>query len=38
MGPAEKLQANVLVDVPAAHGILVLQPAGFSRGGFEYTF
>ncbi len=38
MGPAEKIQAKVLLDAPAAHGILVLQPAGFSRGGFEYTF
>lgn len=36
MGPAEKITAKVVLDVPAAHGILVLK-SGIS-GGFEYTF
>jgi hypothetical protein len=36
MGPAEKITAKVVLDVPAAHGILVLK-AGLSAG-FEYKF
>ena len=36
MGPAEKVTAKVVLDVPAAHGILVLE-SGIS-GGFEYKF
>lgn len=36
MGPAEKITAKVLLDVPAPHGILVLK-SGIS-GGFEYKF
>lgn len=36
MGPAEKLNAKIVLDLPAAHGILVIK-SGYS-GGFEYTF
>lgn len=36
MGPAEKVTAKVVLDLPAAHGILVLK-SGLS-GGFEYSF
>ena len=36
MGPAEKLEGKVVLDLPAAHGILVVK-AGLT-GGFEYTF
>jgi hypothetical protein len=36
MGPAEKITAKVVLDVPAAHGILVIE-SGLS-GGFEYKF
>jgi hypothetical protein len=36
MGPAEKITAKVVLDVPAAHGTLVLE-SGLS-GGFEYKF
>lgn len=36
MGPAEKITAKVVLDVPAAHGILVLE-SGLA-GGFEYKF
>jgi len=36
MGPAEKLSAKVVLDLPAAHGTLVLK-SGMS-GGFEYKF
>jgi hypothetical protein len=36
MGPAEKITAKVVLDLPATHGILVLK-SGLS-GGFEYKF
>lgn len=36
MGPAEKVTAKVVLDVPAPHGVLVLE-SGLS-GGFEYSF
>ncbi|MDQ0212647.1 hypothetical protein [Arthrobacter bambusae] len=36
MGPAEKLSGKVVLDLPAAHGILVMK-SGLS-GGFEYKF
>ncbi len=36
MGPAENITAKVVLDVPAATGILVLEH-GY-RGGFEYKF
>jgi len=36
MGPAEKITAKVVLDMPAAHGILVLESG--LKGGFEYKF
>jgi hypothetical protein len=36
MGPAEKLSGKVVLDLPAAHGILVMNQG--LNGGFEYTF
>jgi hypothetical protein len=36
MGPAEKVTAKVVLDLPSDHGILVLK-SGIS-GGFEYSF
>lgn len=36
MGPAEKVTAKIVLDLPAAHGILVMK-SGLS-GGFEYKF
>lgn len=36
MGPAEKVTAKVVLDLPAAHGTLVMK-SGLS-GGFEYKF
>lgn len=36
MGPAEKVTAKVVLDVPAPHGILIMK-GGFGTG-FEYTF
>lgn len=36
MGPAEKITAKVVLDVPAKHGILVLESG--LNGGFEYKF
>ena len=36
MGPGERIAAKVILDVPAAHGVLVMK-AGF-KGGFEYNF
>lgn len=36
MGPAEKVTAKVVLDLPAAHGILVLKSG--LNGGFEYKF
>lgn len=36
MGPAEKLAAKIVLDVPKPHGILVLK-SGYA-GGFEYKF
>jgi len=38
MGPAEKVVAKVVLDVPAPHGILVLKTNSLQAGGFEYTF
>jgi hypothetical protein len=35
MGPAEKITAKVILDLPAPHGILVLESG---LGGFEYKF
>lgn len=38
MGPAEKITAKVVLDLPAAHGILVMDSGSLSSGGFEYKF
>lgn len=38
MGPAEKVVAKVVLDVPAPHGILVLRTGALDAGGFEYSF
>lgn len=37
MGPAEKLTGKVVLDLPAAHGILVMNTS-YTGPGFEYTF
>lgn len=37
MGPAEKVTAKVVLDVPAAHGTLVFTPP-FVEAGWEYKF
>lgn len=36
MGPAEKLSGKIVLDLPAAHGILVMK--GNYGSGFEYAF
>jgi hypothetical protein len=36
-GPAEKVRGKVVLDLPAKHGILVMDPS-FSGDGFEYKF
>jgi len=36
MGPAEKLTGKMVLDLPAAHGVLVMK--GNYGSGFEYTF
>jgi hypothetical protein len=38
MGPAEKVTAKVVLDLPAANGILILKSNPFSSSGFEYNF
>lgn len=38
MGPAEKVNAKVLLDVPAPTGTLVLSFAVLNGGGFEYRY
>jgi len=38
MGPGEKITAKVVLDVPAAHGILVLKAPGSNTVGWEYKF
>lgn len=37
MGPAEKLSGKVVLDLPAAHGILVMNTS-YTGPGFEYKF
>jgi hypothetical protein len=37
MGPAEKLTGKVVLDLPAAHGILVMNTS-YTGPGFEYKF
>lgn len=36
MGPSEKIAAKIVLDVPAAHGTLVMKSG--LKGGFEYGF
>ncbi|CAI3794014.1 hypothetical protein NKCBBBOE_00952 [Pseudarthrobacter sp. MM222] len=36
IGPAEKVTGTIVLDVPAASGTLVFEPAG--SGGWEWTF